>query len=81
MITPRNTAPAMCKSGRREAASSSVFKSTRSMMNRMKSGSIICSPAAIEREHEDGADGVTMRPEPAEVFAEILAAFARRVCR
>ena len=45
-ITPRNTTPARWRRVRRDAVSSSVFSSTRSMMNRMNSGSIICRPAA-----------------------------------
>ena len=33
-------------------------------------------PGAEEREPEDGADRVAMRPEPAQVVAQVLAAFA-----
>src|SRR2546425_456421 len=45
MTTPRNAAPARWSRVRRDVVSSPAFRSTRSMMNRMNSGSIICSPA------------------------------------
>ena len=51
-----------------------VLSSTRSMMNRMKSGSTISSPALASARHEDCADRVAVRPEPAQVVAQVLAA-------
>ena len=46
------------------------------MMNRMNSGSIISSPAPTSASDEDGADRVAMRPQPAQVLAQVLAALA-----
>ena len=46
------------------------------MMNRMNSGSIICSPAPISASTKSDADAVAVRPQPAQIFAEILAPFA-----
>ena len=46
------------------------------MMNRMKSGSIISRPAATQREQKEQGDRESMRPQPADVIAEVLATFA-----
>ena len=51
------------------------------MMNRMNSGSIICKPGADERKHEERGDAVAMRPQPAQILAEILAPLATQQCR
>ena len=42
-------------------------------MNRMNSGSIISMPAAISARRKTAADRESMRPEPSEVRAKILA--------
>jgi hypothetical protein len=75
-ITARNVMPAKLSRVRRAAVSSVVLSRTRSMMNRMNSGSIICRPGADQREAEERADAVAMRPEPSQVLAQILATFA-----
>ena len=68
--------PARLRRVRRAAVSSAVFSRTRSMMYRMNSGSIIWRPVPISASPKSVADAVAMRPEPAQVLAEILAPLA-----
>ena len=49
MMTARNIAPARLRRRQPGRVSSAVFSSTRSMMNRMNSGSTICSPGRSAR--------------------------------
>src|SRR5438093_3878359 len=70
MITPRNAAPARLRRARRAAVSNRALSSTRSTMNRMNSGSIICSPV-VSKASEERAGGVPVRPEPAQIVAQI----------
>ena len=46
------------------------------MMNRMNSGSIISQAGVEQREEEDAGDREAVRPEPAQVLAQVLAPLA-----
>ena len=77
----RNAPPARFRRRRRSGVAAAVSSSTRSVMKRMNSGSIISSPAVSDREHEDDGDGPPLRPEPAQVVLQVVAALGAALGR